>query len=624
MKQSTKKRVLSRVLVCSALLVLGSPVVGQAIISVPVAHAATNSNPVADQSTMRSITITKYQAKTANDHGDNGTGNFDSTVTNTPLQGVVFNLYKVTAIGDAALTDPTVQKEGTDYTKTLVGTGTTDANGQIEWSLGSPDGSQKPSSNVTGDLNSMPDGIYMVVEGDDSKATDPTTNTPVTVVNPTNPFFVQVPQTSRDTSNPGLIYDVNAQPKNVIANDLNPEKTIDGKQFDSLVAGNAFEWELDTNIPTGLYDLATKDTQIPIVDANGNQLYNADKSPAYFAVAKGDPMYFPGGNYFQADGTTAATAPASANYTVHDTLNKDLTYNAAKSSMGIVSSDGTYHQFDSSLYTLTAPDADGNFYATLTAAGIQAVGTGSVKLADGSTYTIVTGDKISTHINTAVEAGWDGVIPNTFDVTYQTPGSKPVTQTPPPSQTPGYADGGIEILKEAQDTKKPMAGAEFMIATSEANANANKFLASDGNSYVWANPSTSAQPQLPSGVTFLTSGQTGADGIANFKGLPLDLVSAGADNVVGTSDDTWSRDYYVVETKAPDGYELLKSPQKVTVTNTTAGGAVDYTYEDAPKTLLPFTGGRGTTAMVTFALVAIAGGTAIVVVDKKRKGNKTV
>lgn len=164
MKQSTKKRVLSRVLVCSALLVLGSPVVGQAIISVPVAHAATNSNPVADQSTMRSITITKYQAKTANDHGDNGTGNFDGSVTNTSLQGVVFNLYKVTAIGDAALTDPTVQKEGTDYTKTLVGTGTTDANGQIEWSLGSPDGSQKPSSNVTGDLNSMPELLKEMIQ----------------------------------------------------------------------------------------------------------------------------------------------------------------------------------------------------------------------------------------------------------------------------------------------------------------------------------------------------------------------------------------------------------------------------------------------------------------------------
>lgn len=626
MKQTTKQKVLSRVLACSALLVLASPVVGQAVISVPVVSAATNSNPVADQSSMRSITITKYQSTDANDHGDAGDGNFNGNVTNAPLQGVVFNLYKVTAIGDASLTDPTVQKEGTDYSKTLVGTGTTDANGQIEWQLGSPDGSQKQSSNVTTDLKNLPDGIYMVEEGDDSKATDPTTGKPVTVVTPTNPFFVQVPQTSRDASNPGLIYDVNAQPKNIIANDLNPGKTIDGKQTDSLVAGNAFEWELDTNIPTGLYDLAKSDTQIPVVDANGNQLYNADKSPAYFDVKAGDPMYFPGGSYFESDGTTVATAPATSNYTIHDTLNKDLQYNADKSSMGIVSADGTYHQFDKSLYTLTAPDADGNFYAVLTAAGIKAVGTGSILLADGTTtYTLASGDKISTHINTTVKEGWDGVIPNTFDVTYQTPGSKPTTQTPPPDSTPGYADGGLDIKKTGQDSKNTLAGAEFLIATSEDNANANKFLASDGNSYVWINPSSGTQTNLPDGVTFLTSGQTKGDGLASFDGLPLDFQSAGADGVVGTSDDTWSRDYWVVETKAPDGYELLKTPQKVTVTNTTSDDStIELNVEDQPKTNLPFTGGHGTTAMITFALIAIAGGTAIVIVDKKRKDKKAL
>jgi hypothetical protein len=60
MKQETKQKVLSRVLVCSALLVLGSPVIGQAIIFVPAVHVTTAANPVADATTLRSITHTKY------------------------------------------------------------------------------------------------------------------------------------------------------------------------------------------------------------------------------------------------------------------------------------------------------------------------------------------------------------------------------------------------------------------------------------------------------------------------------------------------------------------------------------------------------------------------------------
>lgn len=614
MKKNTKQKVLNRVLACSALLVLSGPVVGQAVISVPAVHADTNANPVADKTTMRSITLTKYQATTNNDHGDAGDGNFDGSVQNKPLQGVEFTLYKVTPIeGGAGLVDPTVQKEGVDYTKVEVGKGVTDKTGQIVWQLGSPDGSQTPSSNITNPSN-LGDGIYMVAETNSSNATDPATGDKINVVTPTNPFFVQVPQTSRDESNPGLIYDVNVQPKNVIENDLKPGKTINGQQTDSLVAGNEFEWELDTNIPNGLYETAKDDTKVPVLDANGNQLYNQDGSEAYFSVKAGDAIYFPGGSYFDKDGNPV-TAPASASYVVSDTLNKDLKYNS--SSMGIVDKDGNYHEFDASLYEAKYDEATGKFTASLTAAGIKAVGSGSVTLKDGSTYQIASGDRLSTHINTTVQEGWNGVIPNTFDVTFTTPGSKPSTQTPPPTTTPGYADGGLDIKKTAGDTKDTLDGAEFMIATSEDNANKNIFLASDGKSYQWVQGDT--QPNLPDGVKFLTS-VTKNGGLGDFNGLPLDFKDAGADGVVGTSDDTWSRDYYVVETKAPEGYELLKEPQKVTVTNNTSDDStIELNVVDEPKTDLPFTGGAGTTAMISFALIAIAGGTAIAIVDKKRK-----
>lgn len=80
------------------------------------------------------------------------------------------------------------------------------------------------------------------------------------------------------------------------------------------------------------------------------------------------------------------------------------------------------------------------------------------------------------------------------------------------------------------------------------------------------------------------------------------------------------RDYWVVETKAPTGYELVKDPIKVTVNlNTAADATWEATVENKKQSDLPFTGAKGTTLMVSIAIGAIALGTAAVVIDKKRR-----
>ncbi|QDK71163.1 hypothetical protein FLP15_08375 [Lactococcus protaetiae] len=169
-----------------------------------------------------------------------------------------------------------------------------------------------------------------------------------------------------------------------------------------------------------------------------------------------------------------------------------------------------------------------------------------------------------------------------------------------------------------------------MIATSEDNANAGKYLASDGNSYTTADT-------LPSGVSFLTSTSDG-NGHATFDGLPLAFNDGNGNGILDWTDsnsngiidpgelsdgDTVQSDYWVVETKAPAGYELLKTPQKVTVNDTTSNDStIELTVADQKSTDLPFTGGAGQVLLVTLALGSIGIGTAIIVARKKRQSKE--
>lgn len=603
----SKKSVLSRVMTSSALILLTvAPIAANAIQAAPGVYAQTSSNPVADSTSDRSISLTKYQAVDANDHGAAGDGT-SQTVTNDPLSGVTFTLQRVIPTsGGAQLTDPTKQKQGTDYTidtSFAAQTKTTDSNGNITWDLG------------TGTAN---DGVYIVTETSTTGAVDTVTGQPVTVVSPTNPFFVYVPQTQRNVSNPGLIYNVVVQPKNVIQNDLNPDKTVDGQKTESLVAGSNFQWELTTGIPNSLYTIAKDDTTVPIYDANGNPVKNTDGSQFTVDIPAGSPIYVPAGT-----GPDGTAYPAQSNFSMTDTLNKDLNYQSATVQ---VSKDGgqTWTDLPAADFTIDAPtSANGNVLtSSLTAAGIADVGTGGY-------------NKIRTVIKTTVAQGWDGVIPNTFDVNFQTPGGTPQTQTPPPGTEPTYYDGGFDVLKEDASTKAELSGAQFMISDSEADAAAGKFMATDGKIYQYtpgsspltdngdgtANDTTGV---LPSGVKWIVS-TSGSNGQAAFNGLPLTFTDGNGNGILDldsnnfpTNGDTVQKDYWVVETVAPSSYELLKTPQKVTVTLGTKGTTA-LTVDDVKQTNLPFTGGAGTGILITVAVGAIGIGTAFVVLDRKRK-----
>ncbi|MDR0921641.1 MAG: SpaH/EbpB family LPXTG-anchored major pilin [Lactobacillales bacterium] len=524
----------------------------------------------------RSLTIYKYQVKDGSELGDRGNGEFDKSVDKKPLAGIKFKIQKVIPkSGGVSLVDPIKQKEGKDYTidKSFAPeTITTDSTG-------------KAKTTTIGNTTAA-DGIYLVTELPDDRGLDPK------VAKPADPFFVYIPQTSRTNHN-SLIYEVVVQPKNILESLIEPDKTInDGDKAISIKAGQKFDWKATANVPAGLYYVAAQDLIITPV-------YNADGSLGTdITVKKGEKVY---ANYF----------------TIHDNIDKKLNLDTTKLQ---VSSDGIkwIDLADTTDYNVTANGTiqvatakiasglDKNMAISLTRKGMEKV----------QGY-----KKIRAVFTTHSDINYNGSVANTFDVKFLTPGNKPINPRPEDKEKPISYTGGFDILKTAEDTKNTLAGAEFKIAETEQNAKDGKFISTNGNSYLEAD--------LPKGVTWLTSTTT-KDGHAAFDGLALIVGKDKDGNGIITKDEAYPRenvkkDYWVVETKAPDGYELIKEPKKVTVTLDTADNmtgeleTAELNVVDKPKTDLPFTGGQGTTILVSIAVGAIAIGTVAIAVDKKRR-----
>ena len=157
-----------------------------------------------------------------------------------------------------------------------------------------------------------------------------------------------------------------------------------------------------------------------------------------------------------------------------------------------------------------------------------------------------------------------------------------------------------------QETEKKLAGATFQLSRDAAGAEVIKLIKVDDTTYRLALPT-----ETDTAVDTITTGETGA------------LV------INGLADGT----YYLTETKAPRGYNLLREPVKVTVAHKTENGKLtetsfvaDQTQTDTSGVVkvennagaeLPSTGGIGTTAFYVLGS-AMALGAVILLVTKKR------
>ncbi|SKA14558.1 fimbrial isopeptide formation D2 domain-containing protein [Pilibacter termitis] len=563
MSNKYKKKVLSGVLIAS--MTFGGIVstVTPFVNNETTVHA---SAPIADTTSKRTITIHKYAIEDLSTLGIRGDGKLADAALQAKLaalgkvENVKFKIERVENIGTASLVNPDQQVLGTDYKIDTTFKSielSTNANGELTFDLG------------VGKAN---DGIYLITELDSP-------NTKVNGVaeqikRKVSPFFVYVPMTDRDSKN-SLIYDIQVYPKNELVNPLNPAKTINGGDSDSLQAGLPFTWEATVDInPSDFYYIASQTGKIP------------GSNPPVMVTA-GDEVYLD-------------------HFTITDDLDSRLQLLSTKVQV-----------FDGTTWTDLVQGTDYTF--AVGANAMNPAGKQTVELKEAGMKKIGKNNKLKklrvVYETKTIDVKFNGKIDNTFTVDKKEKGLVPEIETNP--TPPRYFTGGFDIKKVIEGTNANLAGALFRVATSKANADGGIYLATDGKSYTEAN--------LPKGVDFLES-TSDANGLAAFDGLALDsyddINKNGKQDLPAEptfADVDIQRDYWLVEVKAPSGYEMLKDPVKITVNLSTADDkTIETTVINKKETDLPFTGGTGTTLMIVVAIGAILMGTAFVVIDKKR------
>lgn len=178
------------------------------------------------------------------------------------------------------------------------------------------------------------------------------------------------------------------------------------------------------------------------------------------------------------------------------------------------------------------------------------------------------------------------------------------TTTPSEAKTNTYP---LDINKIKKGSDEKLAGAKFSLYTSAEDAkngkNAIKVSGSNGN-YVVDPASTTTEFESVKSI----------DG----KGYNLHINGLEA------------KDYWLVETKAPEGFNKLTAPIKVTITKTgdaewsvskdgTAEDDKIIDVENSSGSLLPSTGGRGAIAFAVIAAILVFGVAVSFIRDKRKE-----
>lgn len=174
---------------------------------------------------------------------------------------------------------------------------------------------------------------------------------------------------------------------------------------------------------------------------------------------------------------------------------------------------------------------------------------------------------------------------------------------------------GIDVTKVMENGTTPLAGAEFELSTSK-EGKAIQFVQTGDGEYRVAKAGEGGA----TGTLAVGAADTKAVGKLILKGL-----------ATGT--------YYLKEIKAPAGYELLKDPIEITLTDKEAetpdaegAGELDQTGSETVTTgniyyqtvvnkkppIMPVTGGMGTILFSILGIILVAGGVTLIVNYQKR------
>ena len=196
---------------------------------------------------------------------------------------------------------------------------------------------------------------------------------------------------------------------------------------------------------------------------------------------------------------------------------------------------------------------------------------------------------------------------NNAQLEYGNNPSDTTTTTPSEVKTPTYP---LDILKIEKDSNVKLAGAKFSLYTSETDAkNGTNPIKVTGNNGNYVVDSTSTTTEFES--------------VENIEGKGYNL------RVNGLAEGT----YYLVETKAPDGFNKLTAPVVIKITKSTDADVNKWTISKDGKdesdkiidianstgSLLPSTGGRGAIAFAVIAALLVFGVAVSFIRDKRKE-----
>lgn len=349
---------------------------------------------------------------------------------------------------------------------------------------------------------------------------------------------------------------------------------------------------------------------VPMYDSKGNVKYVIDASPKnsvtteevdidkdVTSLGNQHDTFDVGQEHTWIISTTLPKSLASGqSYVISDTLDYRLTFHEI-SKVTLENVDGTETLMElkeNSDYVVdktTVTDSENrevdHFTVSLTTAGMKKV----AEKAGDNYQDCRLRVYFTAEINTNAGMGVD--IPNHADVDYTNKVGKHFKDT---SDQPEVHTGAATLLKvDAKDETKVLSGAVFEVYRLDENGDVE--LTIDGEKKMATKVSFYDNPELSGNkVDSLT---TGEDGKGYIYGLAY-----------GT--------YYLVETKAPDGYHVRTEPYPIEITATShKAEPVSYTLINSTDVLLPGTGGIGTYVFTIGGLCLMS--IAVVLLIRNRK-----
>ncbi|MDR1805549.1 MAG: SpaH/EbpB family LPXTG-anchored major pilin [Clostridium sp.] len=543
------------------------------------AAAANSSLPPATGS----LTIHKYVMPDTSFAG----APYDGTVvppeslpeTAVPLNGVEFKLYKLTipaggtVPSDAVFPDPgylfesylnplVLRSDGIDYPLSFV-TSVTTAGG----TAGNPLGVATASN--------LAQGFYLVVEQPNEK-----------VVNPCAPFVLAVPMTNADGD--GWIQDVHVYPKNedVSLHKQNNKTVVD--------LGDTVTWTVTSSVPTDVAAFSKFDIVDPLDEALDFNLTALPNS----AILKLEGL--------QAESDASGTPIDPALYDVTLESVQDLPTPAGAHTEHRKTLRVSFKKSGS--FTLpsgeSAPAVPG-ILANYKFIRMTFVTTVNEKILNRADYTVWNGAKIE--------------LTNRYGQEKERISEEQAVHTAKIIINKIDANTGIGANVN---------GAQFKLATSEANANNGHYIhvVREGNSPTGAIIRVCDYGESGYNDVGMTDWvETASGGTAT---LPAIAVFAGLQDYTESSveGDKTYLSYWIVETQAPGGYNLLSAPVKLSFTADSKVAEVNHTIECVVKNTtdfeLPNTGGIGTILFTAGGILLLGAAVALVVIAlKKRKGS---